>query len=144
MRTSKQGLELIKKFEGLRLTSYQLPSEKKYTIGYGHYGVEANLTITKEVAEEYLIQDLKTAENQVNKYNCIYTFTQNQFDALVSFAYNIGNIKQLTREGTRTKTEIAEAILRYNKSGGKVLKGLVARRQAERKLFLTTSSVLVN
>jgi GH24 family phage-related lysozyme (muramidase) len=144
MKTSKTGLELIKKFEGCKLTSYQLPSEAKYTVGYGHYGVEKGVTITQSQADEYLIKDLKTAENQVNKYNCIYNFTQNQFDALVSFAYNIGSIKQLTKEGTRTKAQIGDAILLYNKSGGKVLKGLVKRRQAERKLYFTNTPILVD
>jgi GH24 family phage-related lysozyme (muramidase) len=137
MRTSKKGLELIKKFEGCKLTSYQLPGEEKYTVGYGHYGVEKGLTITQAKADEYLIKDLATAENQVNKYSTIYNFNQNQFDALVSFAYNIGSIKQLTKEGTRTKKQIGEAILLYNKSGGKVLKGLVNRRIAEQTLYLT-------
>ena len=140
MKTSKQGLELIKKFEGCKLTSYQLPGEAMYTIGYGHYGVKKGLTITQSQADDYLVKDLKTAENQVNKYVSIYSFNQNQFDALVSFAYNIGNIKQLTREGTRTKKEIGEAIILYNKSGGKVLKGLVARRTAEQRLYNTPAS----
>lgn len=138
MKTSKQGLELIKKFEGLRLKSYKaLPSEAKYTIGYGHYGVERDCTITEVEAENYLIRDIVRAENQVNKYASIYSFTQNQFDALVSFAYNVGSIKQLTHDGTRTRAQIGEAIILYNKAGGKVLKGLVTRRKAEQKLYFT-------
>lgn len=136
MRTSKKGLELIKKFEGCKLTSYQLAGEEKYTVGYGHYGVEKGVTITQVKADEYLVKDLVTAENQVNKYSSIYHFNQNEFDALVSFAYNIGSIKQLTKEGSRTKKQIGEAILLYNKSGGKVLKGLVNRRIAEQTLYL--------
>lgn len=137
MRTSKQGLELIKKFEGCKLTSYRLPAEENYTIGYGHYGVEKGVTITQEKADEYLIKDLKTAENQVNKYHSIYTFNQNQFDALVSFAYNVGSIKQLTQEGTRTKKQIGDYMLCYTKSGGKECKGLVTRRIAENRLYRT-------
>jgi GH24 family phage-related lysozyme (muramidase) len=145
MKISKKGLNLIKKFEGLRLKSYKaVPTEKKYTIGYGHYGVERGITITELEAENYLIKDLARAENQVNKYNCIYSFTQNQFDALVSFAYNVGTIKQLTHDGTRTRAQIGEAILLYNKSGGKVIKGLVTRRIAERKLYFTNSPILVD
>jgi GH24 family phage-related lysozyme (muramidase) len=58
MITSKQGIELIKKFEGCRLTSYRLPSEAKYTIGYGHYGVEKGATITELEAEKYLLRIL--------------------------------------------------------------------------------------
>ena len=138
MKISKNGIELIKKFEGCSLTSYRLSSEEKYTVGYGHYGVEKGITITQAKADEYLIKDLVTAENQVNKYHTIYTFNQNQFDALVSFAYNVGSIKQLTKEGTRTKREIGEAILLYNKSGGKVVKGLVLRRTAEQHLYTTS------
>jgi GH24 family phage-related lysozyme (muramidase) len=138
MKTSKKGLELIKKFEGLRLKSYKpVPTEEKYTIGYGHYGVERGVTITEHEAEQYLIKDLARAENQVNKYNCIYSFNQNQFDALVSFAYNVGSIKQLTHEGTRTKAQIAKAFPLYNKSSGKILKGLCFRRAAEYQLYTT-------
>jgi hypothetical protein len=58
MITSKQGIELIKGFEGCRLTSYRLPSEEKYTIGYGHYGVEKGVTITELEAEKYLLRIL--------------------------------------------------------------------------------------
>ena len=60
------------------------------------------------------------------------------FDALVSFAYNIGSIDGLTAKGTRTRSEIAAKILEYNKAGGKVLSGLIRRRQEERKLFFNS------
>lgn len=143
MKTSKKGLELIKRFEGVRLKSYKpVPTEELYTIGYGHYGVEAGVTITQLQADEYLIKDIVRSENQVNKYNSIYSFNQNQFDALVSFAYNVGSIKQLTANGTRTKKQIGDAILLYNKGGGKVLRGLVTRRKAEQKLYLTVPKLV--
>lgn len=74
------------------------------------------------------------------KYNNCYNFTQNEFDALVSFAYNVGNIDQLTAKGTRTKKEIADAMLLYIKSGGNVLDGLRKRRTIERELFLKCST----
>lgn len=74
------------------------------------------------------------------KYDDCYNFTQNEFDALVSFAYNVGNIDQLTAKGTRTKKEIADAMLRYIKSGGNVLDGLRKRRIRERELFLKCST----
>lgn len=139
MKISKKGLEFVKKFEGLRLTSYKaVPTEKEYTIGYGHYGVDSGVTITKAKAEEYLIKDLVKAENQVNKYGCIYSFNQNEFDALVSFAFNIGSIKGLAQNGTRTKSDIGSEILLYHHSGGKNIKGLADRRIEERKLFYTT------
>lgn len=139
MKTSKKGLELIKKFEGLRLTAYKpMPHEEKYTIGYGHYGVKEGTKITKEEAEQYLIKDIEKFENQVNKYQSIYNFNQNQFDALVSFAFNVGTIKGLTDYGTRSKNDIGCEILLYHHSGGKNVKGLADRRIAERKLYYTT------
>lgn len=137
---SDNGLKMIKSFEGLKLKAYKAVStEKYYTIGYGHYGsdVTKDMTITESVAEQLLKQDLQKAINHVNSYMSKYNFNQNEFDALVSFAFNIGNIKQLTALGTRSKTTIASKMLQYNKSGGKVLAGLTARRKKERELFLT-------
>lgn len=138
MKTSKNGIEMIKKFEGLRLRAYKCPAGV-YTIGYGHTGsVSPNMKISKETAEKFLIDDLKKFENHVNEYDIKYKyrFNQNQFDALVSFAFNIGNIKQLTANGTRNKKTIAEKMLLYNKAGGVTLKGLVNRRQEEHDLFV--------
>ena len=77
---------------------------------------------------------------KVDKYSA-YNWTQPEFDALVSFAYNIRSIDGLTAKGTRTRSEIAAKILEYNKAGGKVLSGLTRRRQEERKLFLTPITV---
>ena len=84
-----------------------------------------------------LKKDLKKFEKHVNGYNKIYNFTQYEFDALVSFAFNIGNIKQLTASGTRSRTQIAAKMLLYVKAGGKRVQGLVNRRQKERNLFVT-------
>ena len=138
MKISKNGINLIKQFEGLRLEAYKCdPSEKFYTIGYGHYGVAANLVITQEHADALLINDIRKYEIKVNKYLSTYHFNQNQFDALVSFCYNIGNIDQLTANGTRTISVISSKMLEYNKSGGKVLAGLTKRRKAEQELFNT-------
>ena len=138
MKISKNGINLIKRFEGVRLKAYKAdPSEKKWTIGYGHYGVEAGLTITQAEAEEYLVKDLAKYEKKVNKYLSKYNFNQNQFDALVSFAFNIGSIDQLTANGTRNFAMISMKMLEYNKCGGKVLAGLTRRREAERRLFMT-------
>lgn len=142
MKTSQQGINLIKSFEGLRLTAYKaVSSEKYYTIGYGHYGsdVFAGMQITQSVAEELLKKDLVKFENAVNKYVDTYKLNQNMFDALVSFTYNCGtgNLDKLTNNGKRYISDIRIHILEYNKSGGKVLNGLVKRREAELKLFDT-------
>lgn len=138
MKTSKNGIEMIKKFEGLRLRAYKCPAGV-YTIGYGHTGsVAPNMKISKETAEKFLIDDLKKFENHVNEINVKYKyrFNQNEFDSLVSFAFNIGNIRQLTANGTRKKSVIAEKMLLYVKAGGVTLKGLVNRRKAEHDLFV--------
>lgn len=139
MKTSKAGIDMIKSFEGLRLTAYKCVStEKYYTIGYGHYGkdVKADMRITEKEAEKMLIDDLPSYEKKVDKYDSVYHWTQNEYDALVSFAYNVGSIDQLTKKGERTKDQIAGAMLNYTKSGGVMLKGLVNRRKTERDYFL--------
>ena len=139
MKISEKGLELIKTFEGLRLSAYKaLSTEKYYTIGYGHYGsdVSKDMVITELQAEELLKKDVEKFEDKVNKYSN-YNFNQNQFDALVSFAYNIGNIDQLTAKGTRTIEQISSHISLYVKAGGKTLAGLVKRREKEKELFDT-------
>ena len=142
MKISEKGIELIKQFEGCRLQAYKpVATEKYYTIGYGHYGpdVAAGAIITQYQADLYLLLDLEKFEKRVEKYNDKYHWTQNEFDALVSFAYNIGSIDQLTANGIRTKDQIAAKIPAYNKAGGKVLQGLVKRRAAEQKLFKGTN-----
>jgi GH24 family phage-related lysozyme (muramidase) len=143
MKISENGLKLIIDFEGFcPKATKAVKTEKYYTIGYGHYGkdVDEKQTITKEEALLLLKKDMKRFEAKVMKYNNCYNFTQNEFDALVSFAYNVGNIDQLTVKGTRTKKEIADAMLLYIKSGGKVLNGLRKRRIRERELFLKCST----
>ena len=140
MKTSKKGIDLIISFEGFSKCACKcVPTEKYYTIGYGHYGkdVASDDTITKKAAIELLKKDLVSFEKKVDKYNNVYHFSQNEFDALVSFCYNVGNIDKLTVNGRRTKDEIAEAMLRYTHSGGKELRGLVRRRTMERELFLS-------
>ena len=140
MKTSEKGIELIIGFEGFSKRACKcVPTEKYYTIGYGHYGkdVASDDTITKKAAIELLKKDLAYFEKKVDKYNNVYHFSQNEFDALVSFCYNVGNIDKLTVNGRRTKDEIADAMLRYTHSGGKELRGLVRRRTMERELFLS-------
>lgn len=140
MKTSQTGIDLIKKFEGCRLDAYKCPGGV-WTIGYGHTaGVTAGQKISTAQAEAYLRADLEKFEKLVAKYDSKYRWTQNEFDAMVSFAYNLGSIDKLTAKGTRTKNVIAEKILLYNKAGGKVLAGLTKRRQAERELFILSVS----
>ena len=146
MLTSKAGIELIKQFEGCRLKAYKAVStEHFYTIGYGHYGsdVSKDMTITKDEAEAFLRKDLLKFESAVNRLGL--NINQNQFDALVSFTYNCGQANLRTLVRNRTLSQIADAMLLYNKSGGKVLAGLTKRRKAERELFLKNySSVSVS
>ena len=136
---SNNGLALIKKFEVCRLTAYKAVSTEKYwTIGWGHYGsdVKQGQTITQAQADAFLKADCASAEKSVNSYS-EYNWNQNQFDALVSFTFNCGsgNLKTLLNNGQRTIAEISVKITAYNKSGGKVLQGLVNRRAAEKELF---------
>lgn len=144
MKLSQTGIDLIKSFEGLKLTAYKpVPTEKYWTIGYGHYGpdVKAGQKITAAEAEAMLSRDLVRYEGFVkDKYFVPQTdqLNQNQYDALVSFVYNCGqgNLKSLCGK-SRTLKQIAEAMLLYDKAGGNVLAGLTRRRKAERELFLT-------
>lgn len=143
MKISENGLRLIEQFEGLRLTAYKATRrDKYYTIGYGHYGadVKQGMTISEAQAEAYLRQDVKEAENAVNKY-AGYVWNQNEFDALVSFAYNIGSIDHLTNNGRRSIERISAKIPEYVYSCGVKLEGLVRRRAAEKALFDTPVTV---
>ena len=89
MKTSQNGINLIKKYEGCRLTAYKCPAGL-WTIGYGHTkNVKSGQKITQKQAENFLKQDLKTFEKGVEKAVKV-RLNQNQFDALVSFAYNCG------------------------------------------------------
>ncbi len=133
--TSQNGINLIKKYEGCRLTAYKCPAGI-WTIGYGHTGgVKRGMTITQSQADNYLKQDLKRFETSVNTLIKV-ELNQNQFDALVSFTYNCGPGNLQTLIKNRTLTQIADALLLYNKGGAKVLAGLTKRRNDERTLFL--------
>ena len=142
MRISNNGIELIKKYEGCRLTAYKpVASEKYWTIGWGHYGADVTqgMTITQARADELLKSDLTVYEAHVNRICNYLDLNQNQFDALVSFTYNCGsgNLLKLTKSQSRTCEEIAEHIEAYNKgANNQVLAGLVRRRKEEKELFL--------
>ncbi len=146
MMVSKKGLDLIKKWEGCRLTAYE-DSVGVWTIGWGttnsdiaitNTNIREGLKISQQEADEWLEMSVNTKyAPRVEKFNSIYHFNQNQFDALVSFCYNIGSINQLTANGTRSIEEIASHMTAYVHAGGKVLQGLVNRRNDEVALFNT-------
>ena len=141
MKINKSGIELIKKYEGCRLTAYKCPAGV-LTIGYGHTAnVKAGDKITQAQADKYLQSDIIQYENIVNECNkkYKYNFNRNQFSALVSFAFNCGksNLYMLCQNGTRSKQAISEKMLLYCIANGQKLKGLQDRRQAEQDLYNT-------
>ena len=148
MKTGINGIELIKKYEGFMSEPYKCPAGVP-TIGYGatYYpnGERVNMndvSITKETAELYLMNMLGSYENAVNRYVQV-TLTQNQFDALVSFAYNLGNgslqkstlLKRVNADPC--DSDITNQFNRWVKAGGKTLRGLVKRRKEEAKLYFS-------
>lgn len=140
LKTSNNGIQLIKTFEGERLVAYQ-DSVGVWTIGVGHTGLVdgkficKGMTITSQKSSELLKEDIEIFENAVNKLN--FPFNQNQFDALVSFSFNCGVESLKTLVKNRNLQQIGDALLLYNKAGGKVLQGLVTRRKKERELYFT-------
>jgi lysozyme len=145
MKTSKEGLDLIKFFEGFRSKPYKCPAGV-WTIGYGTTkGITKHHDpISEEEALQYLISDLAKFEKYVVEYNTNPKITQQQFDALVSFTYNLGpgslrRSSVLRHHNLGNYSKAADSFLLWNKAGGKVLKGLVVRRQKERDLYLRGS-----
>lgn len=148
MKINAAGLDLIKRWEGLRLTAYK-DIVGVWTIGYGHTAAagapapKAGMKITEKEAHDILVRDLAQYEKAVTKALSIVP-SANQFAAMVSLCYNIGpanfaksSVVRLLNVGK--PREAADAFLLWNKAGGKVIKGLTARREDERKLFLTRS-----
>ena len=140
MRVSEHGKSLIKKHEGLRLTAYLCPA-KVWTIGYGSTGthVREGMTITRAEADALLEADIRRHEPPVQNLNV--ELTQNQFDALVSFVFNIGagafatsTIRRKVLANPDDPT-IADEFRRWNKASGVVLNGLVNRRNDELKMY---------
>ena len=139
---SPVGASLIKSFEGLRLTAYQ-DSVSVWTIGWGHTGSDVTpyMKITEKEAEDLLMKDLVRFEKGVNDLVKVH-INQNEFDALVSFSFNLGVgalaestlLKKLNAGDP--KEEVADEFLKWVKAGGITLTGLVRRREAERDLFL--------
>jgi len=142
MRTSEEGRTLIKRYEGVRLEAYLCPAGI-WTIGVGHTGggVTKGMKITMEQAEHFLTEDLFVAEGAVRRLVEV-PLKQNQFDALVSFVFNLGegNFKKSTLLRVINSTpndygKITTQFLRWNKAAGKILKGLTDRREDEAKLY---------
>ena len=135
MTTSPEGLALIKRYEGCRLKAYKCPAGV-WTVGYGHTkGVTSATTITQAQADQFLQDDIAPIESQLNDLQI--NFRQGQFDALVSFIFNLGignfnksTLKKRIITGAEDSVIVSE-FKRWNKAGGKVLPGLVARRAAE-------------
>lgn len=141
MQISEKGLNLIKNFEGCRLKAYKCPAGV-LTIGYGHTGkdVKEGLTITQEQAEHYLQNDVIIHSANVSRLVKV-PITQNQFDALVSFEYNVGygNFASSTMLKLINKNKFPEAAQQFDRwvyANKKRLEGLAKRRQAEKELFL--------
>lgn len=143
MKTSQKGIDLIKTFEGCRLAAYPDPGSggEPWTIGYGHTGgVQPGDTCTQEQADNWLAADLQKFEKCVSMYVDV-AVTQEQFDALVSFAYNLGcgtlrNSTLIRKLNTGDDVGAAEEFSKWTHASGNVLNGLVARREAERQLFM--------
>jgi lysozyme len=149
MQTSDNGLSLIKKSEGFRGNAYPDPATgaKPYTIGYGTTvypsGMPVKLgdRVTQEQADAYLRNDVRKFESAVSSAVKV-KLTQGQFDALVSFTYNVGpaNMSSSTlikKINAGDSAGAADEFLRWNKAAGKVMAGLTTRRAAERALFLS-------
>lgn len=139
MRTGRDGVELIRHFEGCRFNAYLCPAGV-WTIGYGHTaGVKEGDSIDQEAAEAFLIEDLETFEQAVMRLVEV-PLTQQQFDALVSWTFNLGagNLAESTllkKLNNYQYAEVPEQMMRWVRAGGKVLDGLVRRRAAEAALF---------
>jgi len=145
MKVSQTAIDLIKEFESFSAEAYTCPAGK-LTIGYGHV-VQKNedylntKTLTEAEALQILTNDLKESEAYLNHICLEYDveLTQNQFDALCSFCFNLGSFTNAMLERFKAKdlTAIGNSLILYNKANGKELEGLTRRRKAEQKLFFS-------
>jgi len=148
LKTSQLGIDLIKAFEGKRLKAYPDPATggEPWTIGYGTTTsagvgkITKGMVITEAQAESMLVRSLASYEASVLKALTKLP-SQHQFDALVSFAYNVGPLNMSRSSVVRYLnagdiTKAARAFLLWNKAAGRVMPGLTRRRAAERDLFL--------
>lgn len=141
MKTSINGISLIKKYEGSKLKAYRCPANV-LTIGYGHTGKDVfeGLIIDQKKADELLIKDLEKFEKQINSLSL--SVNQNKFDALISFTYNLGfgslqksTLLKKIKENPNDVT-IKDEFMKWTRAGGKVLQGLVNRRKSEYELYV--------
>lgn len=138
---TQEGIELIKSFEGLRLKAYKCPAGV-WTIGYGHTkGVKEGDVITEQEAEDMLKKDVVGFEINV-RGAVIPNLNDHQYDALTSFAYNVGlgnfrksTLLRLINSGITAREDITNQFMRWVYAGGKKLTGLVRRRTAEAELY---------
>ena len=155
MKIDKYGEKLIKQFESCKLTAYKADkSEKYYTIGWGHYGKDVGkyAIITQETADKLFKNDIKYFETCVS--SCLKVkITQSMFNALVSFTYNVGfsafkNSTLLKYVNKKQFKKASNEFKKWNKCGGKVLKGLVKRRLLEQTEFerqgLAPNIIMIN
>ena len=136
MKVSKNCISLIIEFEGFRNDTYN-DGFGNLTIGIGHCASDVYVGQHLTDSEVYALfySDITRFEENVNKYDYKYKWTQNEFDALVSFAFNIGSIDELVRYGDLNKKDICDRMLLYCHAGGEVVAGLQRRRKAEVELF---------
>lgn len=140
MKTSNQGKNLIKEAEGLRLTAYRCPAGVP-TIGWGHTkGVSMGQRITQAQAEDMLVEDIAPIERLLNAMKI--NFRQEQFDALVSWIFNLGqgNFRSSTMysriQAGAGDEDITDQMVKWTYSGKQQLPGLMTRRAKEANLFL--------
>lgn len=142
LHISDRGVEMVARYEGCRLEAYLCPAGK-WTIGYGHTQdvKPGDRLASREAAAELLKKDLEKYAGYVNEFlekgTISFPLNQNMFDALTSFCYNCGkgNLRKLV--SGRDAVTVGQKMLLYNKGGGKVLAGLVRRRQEESALFMS-------
>ena len=142
MKTSEEGIALIKKFEGCKLDAYQCSADV-WTIGFGTtQGVKKGATCSQDEAETFLANDLCQFEQSILKMVDV-SLKQNEFDALISWIYNLGAsnfsestlLRRINDNTDSSRADIPYQIKRWNRAGGKVLDGLVRRREAEALLW---------
>lgn len=136
MNVNKEGRDLIVEFEGFRNNAYD-DGFGNLTIGIGHCGrdVYKGMYLTDEEVYDLFEKDIARFEDNVNRYVEHYDLNQNEFNALVSFAFNIGNVDELLRCGDLAKKDICDRMLLYCHANGEVVEGLKRRREAEVALF---------